>query len=157
MKKCSYCGAEYPDDAFGCAIDHTPLSSPEGVEAGSENDQPPKVHSPLQKVVVIASFSCLVSLIFLYCIARLGFSHFQVRWLELLGYAVIPTSVTFGILYCSGWHREVAGTARACGLLLVSFIILGSELIAVGIVYCLAVLGVCMSEVGLKALSGGNH
>jgi hypothetical protein len=27
MKKCSYCGAEYPDDAVMCAIDHTPLGS----------------------------------------------------------------------------------------------------------------------------------
>jgi hypothetical protein len=25
MKKCSYCGAEYPDDAVTCAIDQTPL------------------------------------------------------------------------------------------------------------------------------------
>ena len=28
MKKCSYCGAEHPDDAVVCAIDHTPLDSP---------------------------------------------------------------------------------------------------------------------------------
>jgi hypothetical protein len=28
MKKCSYCGAEYPDDAVVCAIDHTALDSP---------------------------------------------------------------------------------------------------------------------------------
>ena len=28
MKKCSYCGAEYPDDAVMCAIDHTPFESP---------------------------------------------------------------------------------------------------------------------------------
>ncbi len=28
MKKCSYCGAEYPDDATVCATDQTPLDSP---------------------------------------------------------------------------------------------------------------------------------
>ena len=28
MKKCSYCGAEYPDDAVMCAIDQTPLDRP---------------------------------------------------------------------------------------------------------------------------------
>jgi hypothetical protein len=25
MKRCSYCGVEYPDDAVMCATDHTPL------------------------------------------------------------------------------------------------------------------------------------
>jgi membrane protease YdiL (CAAX protease family) len=28
MKECSYCGAEYPDDATVCAIDQTPLEQP---------------------------------------------------------------------------------------------------------------------------------
>ena len=28
MKKCSYCGAEYPDDTIICVIDHTSLDSP---------------------------------------------------------------------------------------------------------------------------------
>jgi hypothetical protein len=29
MKRCSYCGAEYPDDALACAIDGTPFDNPQ--------------------------------------------------------------------------------------------------------------------------------
>jgi hypothetical protein len=36
MKKCSYCGAEYPDDAVMCAIDNTPFERP------SEPSPPPE-------------------------------------------------------------------------------------------------------------------
>ena len=30
MKKCPYCGAEYPNDAVMCAVDHTPFARPGG-------------------------------------------------------------------------------------------------------------------------------
>lgn len=39
MKKCSYCGAEYPDDAVRCAIDHTPFETP--AEPPPSSEPPP--------------------------------------------------------------------------------------------------------------------
>ena len=41
MKTCSYCGAEYPDDAVECAIDHTPFERPTAHPESNppENDQ----------------------------------------------------------------------------------------------------------------------
>jgi hypothetical protein len=43
MKACSYCGAEYPDDAVMCTIDHTPferLADP--TEVGVPTEREPK-------------------------------------------------------------------------------------------------------------------
>ena len=158
MKKCSYCGREYPDDAVGCCeTDQTPLSSPDGVQAGTENEQAPKVQSPFQRVIVIASLACLVSLMFLYCAGRPAASPLHVWWMELLACATIPISVTYMVLYRSGWHREIAGIARACSVLRLSCVILGGELLAVGILLCIAVFCICMTAAGLTAISGGNH
>jgi hypothetical protein len=44
MKKCSYCGADYPDDAVVCAVDHTPLDRP--AEPPSEPEPPGEPKPP---------------------------------------------------------------------------------------------------------------
>lgn len=43
MNKCSYCGAEYPDNVLQCPIDHTPLG--EQPAAPSPAPSPPQSHS----------------------------------------------------------------------------------------------------------------
>ena len=42
MKKCSYCGAENPDDAVMCAIDHTPFERPAEQPASPSTPEPKK-------------------------------------------------------------------------------------------------------------------
>jgi hypothetical protein len=116
----------------------------------NDNEQTPEVQSSFQRAIVIASIACFVSLIFFYWVARPAVELLEVRWVELLVYAIIPISVTFIILYRSSWHREIIGAARTCSLLLLSCIFLGGELIAIGFMLCIAWF--C-----LIAICGGNH
>jgi hypothetical protein len=53
MRKCSYCGAEYPDDTVACTVDQTPLvSQPSG-----------KIHDAVRSPVGLAITSGLASLL----------------------------------------------------------------------------------------------
>ena len=47
MKKCSYCGAEYPDDALMCAVDQTPFENPSEPLVSPEPNRPEFVWAPL--------------------------------------------------------------------------------------------------------------
>ena len=47
MKKCSYCGAEYPDDAVICAVDHTPFERPAEPPKSEEPKEPQYRFPPL--------------------------------------------------------------------------------------------------------------
>jgi hypothetical protein len=118
----------------------------------SYNDQipEPEAQPPLQRAMVMASLACFVSLTIFYWVARPAVELLEVRWFELLVYALIPMAVTFIILYRSCWHREITGAARTCSVLFLSCFILSSELIAIGFMVCLAMFG-------LNAITGGNH
>ena len=122
-----------------------------------DNEQTPEVQSPSQRAIVIASIACFISLIIFYWVARHAVELLEVRWIEWLVYAIIPISVTFIILYRSCWHREITGAARTCSLLLISCIILGGDLIAVGAMLCMAVSFICMIAFCVNGVSGGNH
>jgi hypothetical protein len=114
------------------------------------NGQSPEVQPPLQRAVVMASIACFASLTFFYWVARPAVESIEDGWAEFMVYAIIPMTVTFIILYRSCWHREITGIARTGSLLLLSCIILGSEVIAVGFMLCVAMF--CFN-----AIQGGNH
>ena len=115
-----------------------------------DDNEQTSVQSPSEQAIVIASICCYVSLIFFYWVAKRVVVRLEVRWIELLVYAIIPITVTFIILYRSCWHREITGAARTCSLLLLSCVILGGELIAIGFMLCMVLFG-------LNAITGGNH
>ena len=92
----------------------------------SDNEQLQQVQSP----VGVCSIACFVSLALVYFAARPVVSRLEVWWAELLVYALIPTLLTFILLYRSSWHREITGAPRTLSLALLSSVILGGVMIA---------------------------
>jgi hypothetical protein len=74
MKKCSYCGKEYPDDATACSIDAQPL----------ETVAPPQPRR-LSPALAILLFSAML------CVAPIGMVlwHRHIHSLRLVVYGVI--------------------------------------------------------------------
>jgi hypothetical protein len=116
----------------------------------NDEEQPLEMQSPSQRVFAVASIACFLSLIILDWVVSSVINLIAVPWVELLVYAILPISVTFTILYRSGWHREISAAKRTGSLFLLSCAILGGVLVASGITFCVALF--CFN-----ALSGGNH
>jgi hypothetical protein len=76
MKKCSYCGAEYPDDAVMCAVDETPFDLSGGPPPSPENgpaqyDLAPLSETDRQKdLVTLVSCPTLVAADTIACALR---------------------------------------------------------------------------------------
>src|SRR5690348_16386638 len=105
-----------------------------------EDQQKPEEQHPVRRVMASAATVCFITAIGFYLLAGWEVSRLQVWWAELLVYAIAPTAVTFIVLYRSGWHREITGAARTGSVLLLSCAILGGEMIAVVVMFVLAVL-----------------
>ena len=98
----------------------------------NDHEQTPKIQSPSQEIIGIASFACLAALIFFYWYAGPAVKALDVWWAKLLVYVAIPILVTFIILYRSGWHRELVGLTRTCSLLLLACVILVGVYFVIG-------------------------
>jgi len=102
------------------------------------DEQPPEVHSPLQRAIAFAAFGCLVSLALVIWVARPAIELLDVWWAELLAYAFIPILIVFTVLYRSDWRREMTVLGRLGSLTLLSGIIFGGALIALLFITILA-------------------
>lgn len=107
----------------------------------------PDVQSSLQRVFVIASISCLASLLIIFWISRPAVEMLEDVWYEILVYSIIPISVTFTILYHSCWNPEIIGVRRSCYLLLISLVIQIGVFLTIGVIRFMAEFFI-MSVVG---------
>ena len=57
MKRCSYCGAEYPDDATVCTTDQTPL---EGMQLESIHTEPPTFSITTNWNKILSTSVCII-------------------------------------------------------------------------------------------------
>ncbi len=84
----------------------------------------------------------------MFCLVA-GIERLGVWWAKGLVYAIIPVTVTFVILYRSGWRRETPGRARIGSLLLLACVIFGGVMLAVCVMVSLAWFGSIAMRAGL--------
>jgi hypothetical protein len=126
MMKCSYCGAEYPDDALTCAIDNRPLQR--FVEAPPPEPKPPKQHfQPAAPIVVRGD------------------------WLSMFLIINFIASIYYFCTFLSGW--EQMSTAMPAWALVASRIVVFLRPASVIAIWLWSRLGVVVYTI-LSAISG---
>jgi hypothetical protein len=95
----------------------------------NHHDWPPKTQSPIGASAV----ACLVSFLIILGVDGRVVSLLGNWWAEFLVYSFVPLLLAFVILYRSSWHRELGAKTRTFLAALLSTIILGGVLIAMGI------------------------
>lgn len=103
---------------------------------------------------LVAGLACLFCTPVIYLATRpvVWLSHAGwVPWLLLGLFILVPLSVTFIILYGSGWHEERPRFRRILSTIFSSCVIFGVDLLAVGMLVAAACL-----ITGLARAVGGN-
>ena len=96
MKECSYCGAEYPDDAVMCAIDHAPFERP------SEPPPPPEPKRPEYDFAPFSEAGRQKNLVTLLACRTFGEADMDVGRLQTAGIeAFLPDE---SLMWVIGWN-----------------------------------------------------
>ena len=107
MKKCSYCGAEYPDDAVACAIDQTPFEVP---SAPSPPPPPPEPSRPKYFFAPLAAADQQKDLVTLVTCGTLLAADMVVSRLRAAGIsAFLPDEC---LMQAVGWNFNTFGYVR---------------------------------------------
>ncbi len=105
MKKCSYCGAEYPDDAIMCAIDHTSFGRPD-----EPPPPPPEPMGPEFDFAPLSDEDRQKDLVTLLSCRTLMEADLIVSRLEASGiYAFLPD---MSLMQMIGWNFNTYGYVR---------------------------------------------
>ena len=108
MKTCSYCGAEYPDDAVMCSVDHTPFERP--AEPDSEPSESSEPKGPEYRFPPISEEDRQKDFVILVSCATLPAADVILGRLEVAGIeASIPDEST---LYMMGGGQGAFGFVR---------------------------------------------
>jgi hypothetical protein len=106
MKKCSYCGAEYPDDADMCAIDHTPFESP----SEPSPPLPPELKRPKYDFAPLSEGDRQKDLVTLMACRTLGEADMVVSRLRAAGIeAFLPDESLMQVI---AWNLNTYGYVR---------------------------------------------
>ena len=109
MKRCSYCGTEYPDDAMVCTLDQTPFEDPCLVEA-------PPVATTIRRKIPLS-----LSIVSCYLIAS---GIFQIGLSIMIGQYIgnVPVlNIIYGVLvlFISSGLRRCSRGWRICALVVI--------------------------------------
>jgi len=113
MKRCSYCGTEYPDDATVCALDQTPF------------DQTHFAEEPKAVATIMRKIPMLLSIVSCYLFAS---GIFQIGWCAMLGRYmgnIPPLNIAYGILiiFVSRGLRRGSRRWYICALVVAGLVI----------------------------------
>lgn len=82
-----------------------------------------EVQSPSERAGILAALTCLACLTGLVWWGKPMIESLRVWWAGWLIYTLLPTSLTFAVLYASCFHRELKKAVRARLLFLISWLI----------------------------------